>query len=98
MNKLAILAAAALSAGTFGMAAMAQDGSDFVNADGNKDGLVSWEEARGVFPTLSEEVFKQADANADGNLDEAEYTALQGLTAGAEDTTSTPSSETSVQQ
>jgi hypothetical protein len=87
MNKLALFAAAALTASTFGLSAMAQDAteSDFSRADGNNDGIVSWEEALGVFPTLSQTLFNQADANADGNLDEAEFTALVGLTAGAGD-------------
>jgi hypothetical protein len=100
MNKLAIIAAAALSASTFGMAAIAQDSSagDFDKADGNRDGVVSWEEARGVYPTLSEVLFKQADENGDGSLDEGEYGALQGLTAGLEDSSSEPSSAISVQQ
>jgi hypothetical protein len=84
MNKLAIVAAAALTAATFGAAAMAQDSTaaDFVTVDANKDSLVSWDEALGVYPTLTQELFAQADANADGSLDEAEFTALVGLTAG----------------
>jgi hypothetical protein len=100
MNKFAIIAAAALTASTFGMAAIAQDttAGDFDKADGNQDGLISWEEAHGVYPTLTEELFKQADENGDGNLDEGEYTALQGLTAGLDDSTSEASSATSVQQ
>ena len=87
MNKLALLAAAALTAATFGAAAIAQESSgtgDFGAADANKDGVVSWDEAFGVYPTLTQELFGQADANADGNLDEAEFTALVGLTAGVD--------------
>ena len=84
MNKLALVAAAALSVATLGGAAIAQDttGGDFAKADANKDNLVSWDEALGVYPTLTQELFTQADANADGNLDEAEFTALVGLSAG----------------
>ena len=95
MNKLAIVAAAALTAATFGAAAIAQDStaSDFVNVDANKDNLVSWDEALGAYPTLTQELFNQADANADGSLDEAEYTALVGLTAGLDATTTPSSSE-----
>ena len=96
MNKLAIVAAAALTVGTFGMAAIAQDNSvgDFEKFDGNKDGLISLEEAKGAYPTLVETLFEQADANKDGSLDEGEFTALQGLTAGDDDTDAS-SSDTS---
>ncbi|RYE09047.1 MAG: hypothetical protein EOP22_10635 [Hyphomicrobiales bacterium] len=102
MNKLAIIAAAALSAGTFGLAAIAQDSStatttvsDFQTVDANKDGWVSFEEAMGAYPTLSQLIFDQADANKDGNLDEGEFTQLQGLTAGAGDATTSSSDESS---
>ncbi len=96
MNKLAIVAAAALTAGTFGMAAaIAQDaGGDFEKFDGNKDNVISFEEAFGAYPTLTQLLFDQADANKDGTLDEGEFTGLQGLTAGSDDT-GTPSSESS---
>ena len=97
MNKLAIVAAAALTAGTFGMAAaIAQDvGGDFDKFDGNKDKVISFEEAFGAYPTLTQIVFDQADANKDGTLDEGEFTALQGLTAGDNDDSGTSSSEAS---
>jgi hypothetical protein len=87
MNKLAIIAAAALTAATFGAAAIAQDtaAGDFDKVDANKDAVVSWDEALGAYPTLTEDLFKQADANADGNLDATEFIALQGLTAGLDD-------------
>ncbi len=92
MNKLALVAAAALTAGTFGLAALAQDNNittgDFDKADGNNDGLVSLAEAIGVYPTLTEVLFNQADENGDGSLDEAEFTSLQGLTAGLGGTSS----------
>ena len=98
MNKLALVAAAALAAATFGAAAIAQDAAtsetgNFDHADANTDGVVSWDEAIGVFPTLSQALFDQADANGDGSLDEAEFTALEGLTAGLADEGTTPSSE-----
>jgi hypothetical protein len=94
MNKLSLIAAAALSAGVFGVAAIAQDSSetDFVKYDGNKDNLISWEEALGAYPTLSQILFDQADANDDGSLDEGEFTALQGLTAGLDGASSEVSS------
>ena len=88
MNKLAIIAAAALTAATFGGAAFAQDSSttgDFDKVDANKDAVVSWDEALGAYPTLTEDLFKQADENGDGNLDATEFIALQGLTAGLDD-------------
>lgn len=91
MNKLALVAAAALTTATFGAAAIAQDSmtsetGNFDNADANKDMLVSWDEALGAYPTLTQDLFNQADANGDGSLDEAEFTALEGLTAGLDDT------------
>jgi hypothetical protein len=100
MNKLAIIAVAALTAATFGTAGMAQDNAtgDFDKVDGNKDAMVSWDEALGAFPTLSQDLFNQADANGDGSLDASEFTALQGLTAGAGDAGATTSSEASSAQ
>ena len=85
MNKFAIVAVAALAAGTLGMAAIAQDnsvGGDFEQFDGNKDGVISFDEARGSFATLSQVLFDQADSNGDGSLDEGEFVGLKGLTAG----------------
>ncbi|MEO8756663.1 MAG: hypothetical protein ABI398_02760 [Devosia sp.] len=83
MNKLALIAAAAIALATFGTAAVYAEGTDdFAMADGNKDKMVSMAEAQGVYPTLTQTLFDQADANKDGNLDAAEFTALQGLTAG----------------
>ncbi len=100
MNKLALVAAAALTAGTFGAAAIAQEATtsetgNFDHADANTDGVVSWDEAIGVYPTLSQTLFDQADANADGSLDEAEFTALEGLTAGLDDSGVATSTESS---
>ena len=95
MNKLALIAAAALTATTFGAAAIAQDATqsetgNFDSVDANKDGLVSWDEALGAYPTLTQEILNQADTNADGTLDEAEFTGLEGLTAGLDDSTTAP--------
>jgi EF hand domain-containing protein len=84
MNKLAIVAAAALAATTFGLSgAFAQTNNDdaFQKADANKDMSVSMEEAMGVYPTLTQDIFTKADANADGKLDNAEFAALVGLSA-----------------
>jgi hypothetical protein len=94
MNKLAFVAAAALSVAAFGAAAVAQDTSvaDFDKVDANKDAVVSWDEALGAYPTLTQELFTQADANADGSLDASEFTALVGLTAGVDANAATSSS------
>ena len=99
MNKLAIIAAAALATVSFG--AFAQDSSttgDFDKVDANKDAMVSWDEALGAYPTLTEDLFKQADANADGSLDATEFIALQGLTAGLDDSGTTSSEASSSAQ
>jgi len=80
MKKLAILAAAAATALTFGAVGVyAQAGGDFATADANKDGSVTFEEAMGQYNTLPQDIFNQADANKDGKLDETEYASLQGL-------------------
>ena len=80
MNKLTIVAIAALSAASFGVAgAYAQAGGDFAKADGNNDGKVSMTEALGVYPALTQAQFDQVDTNKDGSLDEAEFGTLAGL-------------------
>lgn len=53
----------------------------FASRDGNKDGVLSWDEVLGAYPTLPRVLFSQADENDDGVLDEAEFGALQGLSA-----------------
>jgi hypothetical protein len=100
MYKFALVAAAALSVAAFGAAAVAQDTSvaDFDKVDANKDAMVSWDEALGAYPTLTENLFKQADANADGSLDATEFIALQGLTAGLDDSGTTSSEASSSAQ
>lgn len=85
MNKIAIAAVTAVTAVSFAVGgALAQAGGDFAKADANKDGFVSQEEAMGVYPTLTPDLFTKADANADGKLDEGEFGSLQGLTAGVD--------------
>jgi len=82
MNKIAIIAAAAVTTVSFAVGgALAQAGGDFAKADANKDGFVSQEEAMGVYPTLTADLFTKADANGDGKLDAGEFGSLQGLTA-----------------
>ncbi|MGN6160028.1 MAG: hypothetical protein ACTHNL_18185 [Devosia sp.] len=93
MNKLVLVAVAALTAGAFGVgASYAQAGGDFAKADANHDGAVDMAEAQGVFPNLTQDIFNKADANGDGKLDEAEYGNLQGLAGGLGDTTGGSSS------
>lgn len=83
MQKIAILAAATAAIMSVGVAgALAQTDDAFTKADANHDGFVSMEEAMGVYSTLTPDLFAKADANGDQKLDEAEYTALVGLTAG----------------
>ena len=102
MNKLAIIAAAALAAASFGASAIAQDSTaagDFDKVDANKDAVVSWDEALGAYPTLTQDLFTKADANGDGSLDATEFIALQGLTAGLGDagTSSEPANSSSAE-
>jgi hypothetical protein len=79
MNKLALVAAAALSATSFGAAAIAQDAPavdlavDITAVDTNTDGFVDLAEAQVLFPALTQEQFTAADVNVDGKLDAAEY-------------------------
>src|SRR3569623_3323378 len=94
MNKIAIIAAAAVTALSFGVGgAIAQAGGDFAKADANKDGAVTQDEAMGLFPTLTADLFTKADSNGDGKLDETEFAALQALIPG--DTTQAMSSASS---
>ena len=81
MKTLTLIAASTLIIGSFATAAFA-DGTDrFANIDGNKDQVVSMAEAMGAFPTLTSNIFNQADANHNGILDESEFQSLDGLSA-----------------
>lgn len=85
MQKIALLAAAAatlMSVSVAGALAQSNSNDDFNTADANHDGFVTMEEAMGIFSTLTPDLFAKADANGDQKLDEAEYSALVGLTAG----------------
>jgi hypothetical protein len=62
--------------------ALASDRDNFQAADANGDGHVTYDEARGIYPTLPKSLFDQADEDKNGVLDEPEYGSLQGLTAG----------------
>lgn len=88
MKKPILIAVAALLA-TPSMTAAALAGQIIVRDaekvfqtwDANKDGVLSFDEVLGAYPTLPEVFFNQADSNDDGVLDESEYAALEGLTA-----------------
>lgn len=50
----------------------------YSDLDTNTDGLVSPEEAKAKMPTMTDEWWKQADADGDGKLTAAEYTKMEG--------------------
>ena len=75
---IATVCVVALGLGTAG--AMAAGG--FQEADENRDGKVSWDEAFGHSPSLSRVLFDAADATHDGSLDETEYESLFALSCG----------------
>ncbi|MDO8359786.1 MAG: hypothetical protein Q7T08_07080 [Devosia sp.] len=83
MNKLALIAAAAMTIATFGAAGvLAQSASDdFSKTDTDASSAVSFEEAMVTYPTLTQALFDQADANTDGSLDAIEFEVLVGLVA-----------------
>ncbi len=79
MNKFAFGVAAAITAGTFGLAAIAQDANNntnFEDADFNDDGVISWEEAVDYYPKASEALFAQVDLDGDGVLTVEEFSEL----------------------
>jgi hypothetical protein len=99
MKKLALLAAVSLVAAGFGGAAMAQGTDDaFQKADANHDTFVDLTEAQGVYSTLTQAQFDQADTNKDGKLDAAEFGSLQGLTATDQGNQTSSSSASSAAQ
>ncbi|MFO7757021.1 MAG: EF-hand domain-containing protein [Roseovarius sp.] len=61
---------------TLAVPAMAQE-TDFETLDANGDGFVTMAEFQAVMPDVSVDAFMEADANADGALDEEELTAAQ---------------------
>lgn len=74
-----IFAVASVGVVAFGLGTGAVMARDFAHADENHDGKVTWTEAFGDTPTLTEVLFKAADSNGDGTLDEGEYGLLFGL-------------------
>ncbi|WP_305986626.1 hypothetical protein [Roseibium sp. MMSF_3544] len=71
-----LTAALLIGAFTASTAALAQSMS-FETIDSNQDGFVSFEEITAAVPTMSEDVFKAADANQDNLLDPSEFAAVQ---------------------
>lgn len=63
--------------------APAADAMTFAGADTNGDGLISLQEAEAAAPGIAPDFFNEADINADGYLDEAEFEAFLGLTSGS---------------
>ncbi|MDB5536382.1 MAG: hypothetical protein JWP26_3924 [Devosia sp.] len=54
-------------------AAFAQAATDFATVDADASAGVSWAEASAAWPTLTEDAFKTADADASGELSAEEY-------------------------
>lgn len=50
--------------------------TDFPTADSDRNGYVSWAEFNLLYPDVTEEEFKSADANGDGQLSLDEYDTL----------------------
>lgn len=71
-----IIAALFVGAVTMSSAALAE-GVSFEAIDSDQDGFVSFEEVTAALPTVTEDVFKAADANQDNLLDPAEFAAVQ---------------------
>lgn len=62
-------------------AAFAQAATDFATVDADVSGGVSYEEALVAWPDLTEDAFKSADADANGQLSAEEYDALVAAAA-----------------
>jgi hypothetical protein len=73
MKKL-ILAAALAAFSTAAFAKM----PPYADLDANTDGSVSAEEAKAKMPNMTDEMWKKADADADGKLTAEEYTKMEG--------------------
>ena len=80
MKTLTILAASSLLVA--GLASTAMAGDLFDISDANHDNVISMSEAQGTYNTLNIQLYNSADENGDGWLDEGEFFALGGLSAG----------------
>ncbi|NNE21045.1 MAG: hypothetical protein HKN11_00405 [Rhizobiales bacterium] len=58
-------------------AAIAAEG-DFVKADTDTDGALTYQEVLALMPDMTAEQFKAADGNGDGTLSQAEFEAVTG--------------------
>jgi hypothetical protein len=72
-NTFVSLAALALTLASTGVLAAV---GDFPTADSDRNGYVSWAEFNLLYPDVTEEEFKAADADADGQLSLDEYDAM----------------------
>lgn len=73
---LAFSAGAAIAQDS-GSAALPPTDRSFAGVDTDRNGLVGWPEFSLVFPDMTEEQFKMADANGDGSLSQDEFDSLQ---------------------
>lgn len=82
MKKMIATLAALGVAGAMAGPALAQDetmapeGLDFATVDADVSGDVTLEEIQAVAPDFTEDLYIQADLDASGSLDEAEYSTL----------------------
>ena len=75
MTTLPRLGALALLCGAFAATSAAAK-VPVPRADQNRDGIVTYEEARRVMPQLKEIQYSKADADRDGVIDKGEYPML----------------------
>jgi hypothetical protein len=73
MKKIILSTAVVLGLST---AAFAQAATDFATVDADASAGVSWTEAYAAWPSLTEDAFKTADADASGELSAEEYAAV----------------------
>lgn len=73
--KKAFLSIAALGLALSASGAIAAV-QDFVGADSDKSGLISWAEFSALFPETTEQEFASADADSDGELSQDEFDLL----------------------
>ncbi len=71
MRKTLTLTIGGLIAATMASAATLEE------ADGNADGMVTFDELLAVSPDVSEETFRLVDVNEDGMIDAEEFAAAQ---------------------
>ena len=67
--------AVALTTAFLSTSALAADG-DFMKADADTDGALSYQEVLAVMPGVTAEQFKAADADGNGTLSQAEFATI----------------------